>query len=208
MAEHDAERAVQETVRARLEQLKEGKHQFDIDRALELGVAFDKMTEALQAAKKALEQVALKKPEERTRAEEKLLAEIQEALVALHTKLQTHESYATDLVDKTRAELERLGATAQQGPEAYEKPRLFGLLGDPSQFDQWMKDLDKNPAAALDALVGVSRAATNEIRTEAEAEVARRAGAKVKPNTPPNVLSNYLSSNATEEHLRRIDEQR
>lgn len=204
---HDAEHKVEQTVQARMEKLKEGRFKYDLQRAAELAEAFDNMTEVLRALKEAQDQLALQKPEERSQAEERLKEEIKEALTALGEKLQTHENYSTDLIDSTRGELQALLAIAQKGPKAYPKPRFFGLFGGASQFEQWKKDLDRNPGAVLDALVGVSRNASDTIRIEAQTENAKRAGAEVRPNTPPNVIAGYLSSNATEEDLRRIEEQ-
>lgn len=198
----DAQRAVERDVEGRVKELsKKGGH--DIERAVSLGNAFDGMKTALADAQKTLDQVPLK-GDEKQKAEEKLRGEIGEALTALHDTIRANKGEAEVLVDTTRRELEALGAVAQKGPKAYPKPALWGALGDPSQFDQWMKELDRNPRSALEALAGVARTAADEVHTEiAQREEQNAAGVHVAFG---NQVVNYFSGSVTENRMKKYEE--
>lgn len=200
--EQAAQRAVEKDVEGRVKELsKKGK--YDMERAVSLGNAFDGMKTALADAQKALGQVPLK-GDEKQKAEAKLRGEIGEALTALHDTIQANQGEAEILVDTTRRELEALGAVAKKGPKSYPKPALWGVLGDPSQFDQWMKELDRNPRSTLEALAGVAQTAVDEANTE----IARREGQKAAGVQVAwgNQVVNYFSGSVTENRMKKYDE--
>lgn len=186
----EVQKQVEGAVEAAKDKLNKGTT-WDQQRATELGQGFIDMKMVLRKAESAIANLKVEKPEDAERAREVFKREITQALTAFRDAIQGREQNAIFLVQTTRDGLETIGELAAKGPEV--KERFASILKTP-QIDEWLQAVERDdPQNALNAMIGVTRGAVDEIATGEPTEGARRDGVKMVAQRGTNVLARYLS---------------